>query len=275
MLAIALGCGQQTSTPEGGEGSGAAQPAEEDGYDIAVIPKGLGHQFWLTVKAGAEAAAGEMNATVTWNGPSSETEVAKQIGIIEDTISNRVDAIVMAACHEEALNDVLKRAVEKGITVVTIDSGVTSDVAVSFVATDNVAGAEQVGLTLAKLIGGAGEVGLIPFISGASTSDMREEGFKKAIESCPDVNLVATLYSQSKVATGMAATEDMLTSSPNIKGIFAANEPGVIGAIQALKARGKAGEVKLVGFDASPEEIRALEEGVIQALAVQNPFKMG
>jgi ribose transport system substrate-binding protein len=87
--------------------------------------------------------------------------------------------------------------------------------------------------------------------------------------------LVATLYSQSDVTKGMQVTENMLTAHPDLKGIFAANEPGAIGAARVLKARNLVGEVKLVAFDAAPTEIKALEEGVIQALIVQNPFRMG
>nr|HPJ99743.1 substrate-binding domain-containing protein [Candidatus Hydrogenedentota bacterium] len=74
---------------------------------------------------------------------------------------------------------------------------------------------------------------------------------------------------------GMNVTQDMITANPNLAGIFAANEGGAIGAAQALRADGKAGEIKLVAFDASDEEIAALKEGVIQALVVQNPYKMG
>ena len=88
---------------------------------FAVVPKGLVHQFWRTVKAGADAAGAEFNAEIIWNGPPRETEVAAQITIIEDMITRGVDAIVMAACHESALIDVLQRATDAGIPVVTID----------------------------------------------------------------------------------------------------------------------------------------------------------
>ena len=267
------GCGPATES--GGDATVSGAETLQDGYRIGVVPKGLVHEFWLTVKAGAEAAAAENNSTIVWNGPPTETEVATQISIIEDMISSGVDAIVMAACHEEALVDVLQRAVDKGIPVVTIDSGVKSDLPITFVATDNVAGAREAANVLAKLIGGEGEVGLIPFVSGAATSELREEGFKEGLADHENVKLVSTLYSESEIAKGMAVTEDMLTAHPELDGIFAANEPGAVGAAQALKARGKAGEVKLVAFDASPEEISALQDGVVQALIVQNPYQMG
>jgi len=251
-------------------------PADEQGEIlIAVSPKGLVHQFWLTVKAGAEKAAEEEGARIIWKGPAKETDVAGQVAILEDMISRRVDAIVMAACDSRALVPTLAKAVEKGIPVITIDSGVDSDIPLTFVATDNVAGARAAADALARLIGEKGKVGLIPFIPGAATSDMRERGFKEQIETYPEIELVQTLYSQSDSARAMAVTEDMLTSHPDLAGLFAANEPGALGCVRALESRDVAGKVKVVAFDAADAEIDALKRGAIQALIVQNPFKMG
>lgn len=242
---------------------------------ILVCPKGLTHSFWLTVKAGADSAAREFGAEIIWKGPSVETDVAGQIAIIEDYINKKVDAIVMAACDEQGLVPVVEKAAAAGIPVITIDSGVRSDIPKSFVATDNVAAAKKAADVLCELIGDRGEVALIPFVPGAATSIMREEGFKEGLKNHPNVKLVAVQYSQSDVATGMAVTENILTAHPELDGIFAANEPGAIGAGQALISRGLAGKVKLVAFDAAPNEIQALRDGVIQALIVQDPFKMG
>jgi ribose transport system substrate-binding protein len=264
MAAAVFGCSREPA------------PVEEKAEPVIIVaPKGLVHQFWLTVKAGAEAAAKEEGARIVWKGPAKETDVAGQVAILEDMISRRVDAIVMAACDSRALVPTVAKAMEKGIPVVTIDSGVDSDLPVSFIATDNIAGAAAAADALAELIGRKGKVGLIPFIPGAATSDMRERGFKEQIAKYPEIELVQTLYSQSDAARGMAVTEDMLTSNPDLAGIFAANEPGAMGCVRALESRGVAGKVKLVAFDAADAEIDALKRGTIQALIVQNPFKMG
>jgi ribose transport system substrate-binding protein len=252
-------------------------PVEEESepYEIAVVPKGLVHQFWLTVKAGAEAAAEEEGAEILWKGPNKETEVARQISIIEDMITRGVDAIVMAACDANSLIGVVDQAVAADIPVVTIDSGVKSEAPVTLVATDNVAGAKAAADTLAELVGGEGQVGLIPFVAGAATSEQREAGFKEGLEAWEDIKLVSTLYSESQAEIAMEKTEDMLTAHPELGGIFAANEAGALGAVQAIEAAGKAGEVKLVAFDAAKGELAALRRGTIQALIVQNPFAMG
>lgn len=264
LCGLVLGCSPSSDT--GGE-AGA--------YEIAVVPKGLGHQFWVTVEQGARAAGKEHGATIIWKGPDKETQVARQIDMIEDMISRRVDAIVMAACDENALVPTIKRAMDAGVPVITIDSGVKSDLPVSFIATDNIAGARAAAEKLAELVGGEGKVGIIPFIPGAATSEMREQGFTEGIAEYENLELVEPIYCHSDIAKAMQAMEDMMTANPDIKGVFAANEAAAIGAAQALETAGKAGDIKLIAFDASQEEVDALKRGSIQALIVQDPFQMG
>src|SRR5574341_1324719 len=91
---------------------------------ILVSPKGLVHNFWVTVKAGADSAGKELGAEIIWKGPAQETDIAGQIAILEDYINKRVDAIVLAACDTKALNSLIDRAMDNGIPVITIDSGV-------------------------------------------------------------------------------------------------------------------------------------------------------
>ncbi len=272
IVAILVSCGgsqKQSGTPTpGGKES-------KESIEIAVIPKSFSHQFWLTVKAGAEDAGKELGVKIIWQGTAKETEVEQQINIVQDMINRKVKAIVLAASDANALVGIVENAINKGIPVVTIDSGVNSDKPISFVATDNILGAKIAADTLAKLIGEEGEVGLIPFVSGAATSEMRERGFKEGISAYPKIKLVSVQYSDSNVAKAMDVTNDMLTAFPNLKGIFAANESSAVGCAQAVKSKGKAGQVKIVAFDAAEEEIQALKEGVIQALIVQNPYKMG
>ncbi len=269
---IVAGCGsKQTATST----SSSSAPRTGTPIKIAVVPKGTTQSFWLAVKTGAEDAARQGQARIIWKGPAKETDVADQKRIIESFIDQKVDAIVMAACSETSLVPTVEQAHKAGIPVITIDSGVKSDVPKSFVATDNIAGAREAAKALAGLIGEKGEVGVIPFVKGAATSNMREDGFKKEIKRYRGIEVVATLYSNSDVMQGIRATEDMITAHAKLAGIFAANEGGAVGAARALDLRGLGGKVKLVAFDAAQAEIEALKKGTIQALVVQNPYKMG
>ncbi|MDZ7292288.1 MAG: ABC transporter substrate-binding protein [candidate division KSB1 bacterium] len=242
---------------------------------ILVSPKGLVHNFWVTVKTGADSAGKELGAEVIWKGPAQETDIAGQIAILEDYINKKVDAIVLAACDTKALNPLIDRAMDNGIPVVTIDSGVDYDRPLSFIATDNIKAAELAADALARLVGFKGEVALMPHVPGAATSIIREEGFKKGIAKYAAIELVAVQYSHSDVATAMSAIENILSAHPNLDGIFATTEAGTLGTVQALTARNKIGKVKVVGFDAATDEITALRNGGVQALVVQDPFKMG
>ncbi|AZO93372.1 ABC transporter substrate-binding protein [Halocella sp. SP3-1] len=243
---------------------------------ILVSPKGTDSPYWLVVKAGAEAAAEEFGANIVWQGPQKETDIAKQVNVIENNVIKNVDAIVMAATDANALVPPLKKAQNKGIPVITIDSGVADDsVVMAHVSTDNEKAAMKAADILAILTGEEGEVGVIPFVAGAATSMARENGFKDGLEKYPGLEVVATQYSQADIATAMQVTENMLTANPNLKAIFAANLPGGVGAGRALKSRGLEDDVVLVSFDSGDTLIKQLKEGSVDALVVQRPYQMG
>lgn len=247
-----------------------------DVYRIAVIPKSIGFDFWSTVKAGADQAARDLgNVEVLWRGTNDETDIAGQISLVESFINQRVDAIVIAAADTKGLVPVLRRAEQAGIPVITIDSDTDPQVSRSFIATDNPAAAAKAADVIAEELGGTGKVALIPYIPGASTSIEREQGFKVGLANHPGLQLVATQYSQSDYGRAMAVTEDILTAHPDLDAIFAANEVGTLGALQALQSRNVAGEVVLVGFDASPRQLDGVAAGTIHGLIVQDPIKMG
>lgn len=270
ILAIAVsGCPKNEPTESGGGGAAGKK------LTIAVMPKGTKHQFWQAVKAGAEQACREENCTVDWAGPTNEGSIQDQVNLVETKITNKVDGIVLAATDATALNRPLLDAKAKSIPVVTIDSGVTDkDASLAYIATDNVVGGRKAADALAKAMGEKGKVGLLRFQHGSASSDDRENGFIEGIKKYPGIQLVSTLETNDpQKATD--AILNMLTAHPDITGIFAANEPNGVGAANALKQKGLAGKVKLVAYDSSTEELKALEDGIIQATIVQDPFQMG
>ncbi len=188
-----------------------------------------------------------------------------------------MDGLVYAATDAKVLSQVTESAMQQDVTVVNIDSGTDPQPPeVPVFATDNVAAARKVPDLLAEELGeDGGEVAFIPFQQGTSTNEQREKGFKEGMEQHPELELVAQQSSQSDYNTALRVTEDILTANPNLDAIFAANEPGVLGAAEAVRKAGKAGEIVIVGWDASPEEIKGVKDGVISSLVVQNPFRMG
>jgi ribose transport system substrate-binding protein len=243
---------------------------------IAVIPKSTSSLFYQPVHAGANAAGEEYNLEILWSGPASETDYSRQIEIVDSMIARHVDGLAIAASERNALNHSLERAAAENIPVTIFDSGVDSKNYLTFVATDNVEAGRSAGRKMGELLDGKGTVAMILHAPGSYSTMDRETGFKEVIaKSYPGIRVVAEQYSGGDRAKAMRVTEDILTVHGDLAGMFASSEPTAVGAAQALKARGLAGKVKLVGFDASEGLIQDLKAGVFAALVVQDPFKMG
>jgi ribose transport system substrate-binding protein len=242
----------------------------------AVVPKGQAHIFWQTVRAGATAAARENHIEIDWNGPATESDFARQITIVDDFINRHVDGILLAPTDRDALVPAIRRAKQAGIPLAIFDSGANSDDYLSFVATDNYGGGGMAARRLAEILGQKGRVAMIAVMPGGASTLAREQGFKETLEKdFPDVKLVAWQFGMSDRARSLSVTEDILTAHPDLDGIFASNESSTIGAVQAVKARGLAGKLKIVGFDNSPSLVDDLKAGVIDSLILQDPFQIG
>jgi ribose transport system substrate-binding protein len=279
-LAAAVACGAQVRESGGGGGQGGGEGKGENApVQLAVVPKAIGFDFWEQVRIGAQCAAqkaeGEVN--VQWDGVTTETDVNGQVSLLQNFIQQGVDGLVYAATDAKVLYQVTESAKQQNVTVVNIDSGTEPQPPdVPVFRTDNVAAARKVPDLLAEKLGeGGGKVAFIPFQQGTVTNEEREKGFKEGLKQHPELELVAEQSSQSDYNVALRVTEDILTANPDLNAIFAANEPGVLGAAEAVRQAGKAGEIVIVGWDAAPEEVQGVRDGVISALVVQNPFRMG
>jgi ribose transport system substrate-binding protein len=241
---------------------------------IAVIPKGRSHLFWQSVHAGAQKAGTENNIEIVWNGPTSETDYAGQIQIVEAMINRRVDAIVLAPIDKKAMVGVVERAAREKIPVVVFDSAVDTGQFVSQVATDNYAAGRLAAERMGLLLSGKGKVAMVAVQPGAASTMAREQGFEDAIkEKFPGIAIVDKRFGMADFAKSLAVAENMLTAHPEVEALFASNESSTVGASQALKQRQS--KVKLIGFDWSPTLMEDLKGGLIDSLVVQHPFRMG
>ncbi len=258
-------------------GSGTQEGAAEDAVDIEVVSMGFQHEYWQTVRLGTQQAAEELGLVVPFYGPAVETEVDVQMSMVENSIAKKVDAILLAPTDSEALVPLAKKATEQGIAVATFDVDINNpEYRISFIATDNYAAGELAGEKMGELLGGEGKVGIIGHI--AATMDTRERigGFVDAItENYPDIELLEPVYGDGDHQKSMDKATDMITAHPDLAGLYATNEGGAIGVALAVESAGKVGDLTVVGFDSSEQEIRYLQEGVINGFVVQNPFQMG
>lgn len=245
--------------------------------EVVLITMDSMDEHWLSVQEGANAKAAELgNINLTFTAPAGKTDPNEQVRMVEDAINRKVDAIMLAPLDKAALTPVVEKAKTAGIPVIIIDSTVDTENYDAFFSTDNVAAAKLAADTLAAEIGGKGKIAIINAQAGSGTAMMRENGFKDQIkEKYPEIEIVATQYSEGDKAKALNMATDIMTANPELAGFYACNEGSTVGVAQAIDQKKVAGKVKLVGFDKSQDIIAALEGGLMQATMVQNPYDMG
>ncbi len=243
---------------------------------IGVVPKAVAHVFWQSVHAGAVAAGREADVEIEWIGPPQETDFSRQIEIVDSMINGRVNGIVLAPTEATALVNVVERAGKAGIPVAIFDSGINTEQYVSFVSTNNYEAGVLAAKKLAELLDSKGKIAVVKMVPGSSSTMQREQGFEDTLaKEFPEIEIAAEQYCMSSRARALAVSENMLTANPDLDALFASAEPGTVGAAKAIQSRGLAGKVKFVGFDFSDTIEKDLRAGVIDALVVQDPFKIG
>lgn len=248
--------------------------------EIAVIVKTVNSTFWQNVQKGADAAikASDGKHTITFQGPASESAVADEVNMVDNAVNRKVDGIVLAASDPDALVPSVKRAWEAHIPVVIIDSQLAAgseQYYQSFLATDNRKAGELAAKALIEKAGTEGKVAVMSYVAGAGSEIGRVGGFTDYIKANSKLEIVGPFYSQSQMATALNQTTDVLTSNPDLKGIFGANEPTAIGMGRAIVQAGKAGKVVAVGFDGNEDLQNFVKDGTLTAIAVQGSYQMG
>ena len=243
---------------------------------IAVIPKGITHIFWESIRRGAEKAGAEAGVKIFWNGPEREGNREMQIQIIEDFITQKVSGIVLAPIDNKAMVPSVEKIHTKNIPCVIIDSGIDTDKYVSFVATDNYKGGVMAARRMGKILSGKGKIVVVKYAPGSASTMKREDGFINTIEKeFPGIEIVDSKYGLDTVETSLQAAEDLLTKNTELDGIFACNESTSVGTLRALQSQKRAGKMKMIGFDAGGLLIEGVQDGIVDSLVVQNPYKMG
>ncbi|KJH85238.1 sugar ABC transporter substrate-binding protein [Stutzerimonas stutzeri] len=268
--AIALGAAALVSLS-------SAQAAEGEMPQVALVMKSLANEFFRTMEDGAKAYQKENpdQFTLIANGIKDETDTSAQIRIVEQMIVAKVDALVIAPADSKALVSVIKKASDAGIKVVNIDNRLDPDVVkskglnVPFVGPDNRKGARLVGEYLAKNKLKAGdEVGIIEGVSTTTNAQQRTAGFKDAMEAA-GMKVVSVQSGNWEIDRGNAVASAMLNEYPNLKALLAGNDSMALGAVSAVRAAGKQGQVQVVGYDNINAIKPMLEDGRVLATADQ------
>ncbi|MBP1967320.1 substrate-binding domain-containing protein [Paenibacillus aceris] len=242
---------------------------------LEVVLRSQNGDYWKTVKMGAEVAAKEFDVTLDFRAPDDEADVKGQIALLEQSIQSGPDAIVLAANDYRDLSNAVDSAAEQGIPVVTIDSEVESRKAKSFIGANNYEAGQMAGQQLIKLAGTKANIAIVSFKQGERNTELREQGLLDEILKFPSIQVIAKVYSLTDQGTADQLTQNIIEKYPYLDGIVALNETSSIGVADAIQRMNLQDKVKIITFDSTSEELELLQEGVIQATIIQNPFSIG
>ncbi|SNT55344.1 ribose transport system substrate-binding protein [Asanoa hainanensis] len=273
LAAVALGaaaCGSDSDS-----GGTTAGGAKDGNYKLAFVQGVAGDAFYITMECGIKEEAAKEGATVTTQG-AQKFDPTLQTPILQSVIASKPDAILIAPTDVSAMQQPIAQAKAQGIKIVLVDTTLNDpSVAVSAISSDNTAGGKAAFEAIQKLAPNGGKVLGVGVQPGISTTDARDKGFADAAKADSKFTYLGVQYSQNDPAKAASIVSAALQKDPDIVGIFASNLFSAQGSATGIRQAGKQGQVNVVGFDAGPEQIKALQDGTVQALIAQQPGDIG
>lgn len=269
----------RASIADAASGGGGGDGGEAAGVRVDVIIRASDSEYWQTLLAGAEAASTDYGIDVSTFGPTSETDIAGQVQLVENSVSRGVDAILIAPSSSDALNASIDAARAAGIKIITADTRVTAEIE-GHIGTNNILAGTSAGERMCQLLTEqgttTGKVLVESPIAGIEANADRDAGFRAGLaKECPDIDSSLQSYNNNDIATAAAQVNDAISANPDLVGVFADNNSSGVGAATAIKDNDAADRIAVVAFDSDPAENAALAAGTIDALVVQNPWFLG
>jgi len=255
-----------------------ARSARAAGKEIVYITPGLDLPFWRYLSRGIEATA--TKAGFTFSALDSHNNAQTQLSNAQDAISRGVAGICISPTDSSTAPSVLALAARANIPVVVSDIGTNSGEYVSFVISDNFQGAYSVGQALAAALKSKGwtdgSVGIIAISQARKNGQARTAGFRKAMTEA-GITKEAGLQQMASYSTDetFKFTQDMLTGNPGMRGLWVQTDQPTLGALRALKAGRRGGDVLVAAFDGTPELVDLIKQGQVVGSGMQQPYLMG
>ena len=254
-------------------GCGATAATEQ--HTVALVAKSTQTEFWLSVFAGAEAAATEYNLKLTITGPETEEDYEAQNRMVADAVAAGAEALVFSAIDYENNASAIDDAARVGVKIVAIDSSVASEMVSTYIGTDNYAAGRMAAQAALERVEGELTVGIVNYDISSANGQEREHGAVDLLQESGRAEVAAVINTLAEAGQAKEDTEAMLAEHPEINVLLAFNEPTSVGAAEAVSALGLSESVFLVGFDSNVVTVDGLQEGSVDALVVQNPYAMG
>lgn len=257
---VACGTGDKGKTDEGGE----------DKFTVGFVVSTQTNPFFVSLKDRASAKAKELGIELIVL--DSQDDAAKELANMEDLITRKVDLILVNPTDSDAIVNSVIAANEADIPVITVDRASNGGEVLSYIASDNIAGGIMAGEFILEQIGETGKVVELEGIPGTNAAKERGEGFNKAIADS-DLEVVAKQTANFDRQEGLEVMENILQSQPEINAVFAHNDEMALGALEAIKASNR--DIIIVGFDATDDAVKAVEDGTLAATVAQQPELIG
>jgi ribose transport system substrate-binding protein len=249
------------------------QPAPAAGKTVIGLSLStLNNPFFVDLRDGAKAAADAAGVDLVV--VDSQDDASKQLSNIENLIQQKVSVIIVNPVDSKAIVPAIEAANKANIPVITVDRSAAGGQIVSAIASDNVAGGKLAGQYIVDKLSGKGKVVEIEGVPGSSAANDRGKGFNEVIKATAGITVVAKQTADFDRAKGMKVMENILQANPEINAVFAHNDEMALGAVEAIKAAKRTG-VMVVGFDATPDAVKAVNEGNLAATVAQKPKEMG
>jgi ribose transport system substrate-binding protein len=257
LAALLAGCG-------GGGGGGGK-------ITIGLALSTLQNPFFVTIRDAARQAASSRDATLQIS--DGRDDASKQVNDIQDMITRGVDVLIINPVDSDAVVTSVKAANDADIPVITVDRAANGGDVASHIASDNVSGGKQAAEYLFKQLGGKGTVAELEGIPGTSAARDRGKGFQEALSGASGIKLVSKQTANFDRNQGFNVAQNIFQANPDLDGLFAQNDEMALGAVRAAKQGGK--NVKIMGFDAIPDAIKAIQAGDMVGTIAQQPALMG
>ncbi|SCK55250.1 ribose transport system substrate-binding protein [Streptomyces sp. WMMB 714] len=255
-----------------GCGSDSGKAGDKGSVKLGLALSTLNNPFFVEMKKGAEAEAKSAGAELSVQ--DAQDDASQQANQIQNFTSQNMKSIIINPVDSDAAGPSVKAANNAGIPVVAVDRTVNKAEVATTVASDNVSGGQKAAQALAKELGEQGSILVLRGQPGTSASRERGKGFMSAIKKYPGIKIVGKQAANFDRAKGLDVTTNLLQSHPGVTGVFAENDEMALGAIKALGGRaGK--DVKVVGFDGTPDGFKAVKKGTMHTSIAQQPAALG
>lgn len=259
-----------------------SQEVEDTRPKVALVLKTLNNPFFISLQQGAQEEADKLGLNLIVQAAERELDVEKQMQIVENLIQARVSAILISPSGSKEILPSIAKANAAGIPVLIVDTRIdqaaakeTGVITQTFIGSDNYEGGRVAGDFVVRGRAGEVKIAILEGIAGHETGDSRLRGFMDTVSGVKGIEVVASQPANFERDQGFNVTQNLLQAHPEVNVLFACNDMMALGAVEAIAAAGKTGEISVIGFDAVDDARKAIKEGTMTASVAQSPSMIG